>query len=84
MNELQKDAEKLVNDTRKKYGKQLQFMMIVYKTEDGKQIKFTQHLETDNPDIVVSFLERTKALLINVLNRGLDEKMKIKRKKGKE
>ena len=77
----QKDVEKLVNETKEKYGKDLHFIMLAYKSEDGKQIKFTQHIETNAPDIIISFLERIKIMLVNSLNELAKKKLKIKKTK---
>ena len=82
MNKItQKEAEKLANEIKKKYGKDLHLIMLIYKSEDGKQFKMTRNLETDTPDIVISYLERQKILLINAVNKGLEKKIKLKKKK---
>lgn len=59
-------------------------MMLIYKSEDGKQFKITRHLETDNPDIIISLLERQKSLLVNVVNKALEKRIKYKKEKKKK
>lgn len=72
-----KEIEKMVNETKKKYGKDLHFMMVIYNSEDGKQLMTTKYIGTNSVDAIIGILDRTKLFISESVNNIL-EKKKIK------